>query len=74
MRDFSRILGVARRTKRAVERLVGWLSVGQGENNNAGDHGVLPGRAGLLYAFLGLRVARMRRGEKIGFGDGHAPS
>jgi uncharacterized membrane protein YecN with MAPEG domain len=28
------------------------------------------GVLGLLYAFLGLRVARMRRGEKIGFGDG----
>jgi uncharacterized membrane protein YecN with MAPEG domain len=28
------------------------------------------GVLGLLYAFLGLRVARMRRGNKIGFGDG----
>ena len=28
------------------------------------------GVLGLLYAFLGLRVARTRRGEKIGFGDG----
>jgi uncharacterized membrane protein YecN with MAPEG domain len=28
------------------------------------------GVLGLLYAFLGVRVARMRRGEKIGFGDG----
>ena len=28
------------------------------------------GVLGLLFAFLGLRVARMRRGEKIGFGDG----
>jgi uncharacterized protein len=28
------------------------------------------GVLGLLYAFLGLRVAHMRRGEKIGFGDG----
>jgi uncharacterized membrane protein YecN with MAPEG domain len=28
------------------------------------------GVLGLMYAFLGLRVARMRRGEKIGFGDG----
>lgn len=28
------------------------------------------GVLGLLYAFLGLRVARMRRGNKIAFGDG----
>ena len=28
------------------------------------------GVLGLLYAFLGLRVARTRRGNKIGFGDG----
>src|SRR5262247_4117283 len=28
------------------------------------------GVLGLLYAFLGLRVARVRRGERIGFGDG----
>jgi uncharacterized membrane protein YecN with MAPEG domain len=28
------------------------------------------GVLGLLYAFLGLRVAQMRRGNKIGFGDG----
>ena len=32
----------------------------------AGYLGVL----GLLYAFLGLRVARFRRGNKIVFGDG----
>jgi uncharacterized protein len=28
------------------------------------------GALALLYAFLSLRVARMRRGNKIGFGDG----
>jgi uncharacterized membrane protein YecN with MAPEG domain len=28
------------------------------------------GVLGLLFAFLGLRVARVRRGNKIGFGDG----
>jgi uncharacterized protein len=28
------------------------------------------GALGLLYAFLGLRVARLRRGNKIAFGDG----
>jgi hypothetical protein len=28
------------------------------------------GALGLLYAFLGLRVARFRRGNKIAFGDG----
>ena len=27
------------------------------------------GVLGLLYAFLGLRVARFRRGNKIAFGD-----
>jgi uncharacterized protein len=28
------------------------------------------GVLGLVYAFLGLRVARIRRANKIGFGDG----
>jgi uncharacterized protein len=28
------------------------------------------GTLGLIYAFLGLRVARFRRGNKIAFGDG----
>jgi uncharacterized protein len=28
------------------------------------------GALGLIYAFLGLRVARFRRGNKIVFGDG----